>query len=190
MTPDEQLEIDQALEGLLKFEKRLTQYALDLLDTGDEDVLTPMVRDAIGRVTRIRDYIDYIAVEIADGEGGRGKAVALTILNVLLLDLEYFFRVAINDVPMEGALIEDAKKRAEHARSFIERKPASFYNEIVSDVFKEHVDASGPWRDRPSKLARKLKPEIDRRALAGGGTDLQIDTITRRLKALMAPTQH
>ena len=127
MTSDEQREIDQALEGLLKFEKRLTQYALDLLDTGDENVLTPMVRDAIGRVTRIKDYLDYIAVEIIDSEGGRGKAVALTIINVLLLDLEYFFRVAINSMPMEGDLIEDAKKRAEHARSFIERKPAIFY---------------------------------------------------------------
>ena len=190
MTIEEQNEIDEALEGLLAFEKRIVQYGADLLADGNNDLLSPAVLEAIGKLSRIKDYIDYLAMEIVDSNGGRGKALALTIMNVLLLDLEYFFRVAVDGLPAEAVVAEEGRRRAEHMRAFIERKPASFYDDIIARVFQDHVEAHGPWKDRPSRLARKLKPEIDRRAMIDGGKALEQDTITRRLKMLMTPTQH
>lgn len=190
MNDDKQSEIDKSLEGLHAFKKRLTQYAMDLLVSGDNDTLTPTLIIAIEKVKRIADYIDYISVEIVDGEGGRGKAVALAVLNVLLLDVEFFFRVAMDGLSDGSVFIEENKRRMEHIRSFIDRPKASFNDDIVASVFQEHVDVNGPWNGRASILAHKLKPEIDRRAVDGGGKPLKEDTITRRLKSLMAPTQH
>ncbi len=183
-------DVQEALERLAETRNRVLQLGIPEGARAEGFEFTDAQAAALIDAHNIGQCMEELLLQITHFLPEGEQLRAILNLQILTLTMEKLFRVDLAGNEIENDVRAHLNARLERARAAINRKPASFYDAVVEHVFKEHVEAHGPWADRESKLARKLKPEIDRRAVADGGKPLEVDTITRRLKDLIASTRH
>ncbi len=183
-------DLQKALDGLTETRNRVLQFGIPEGASTEGFDFTDSQASALNDAYNIGQCVEYLAFQIMHSVPEAEKPRAILNLEVLMLTMEKLFRIDLAGHEIENDVRAHLNARLERARSAINRKSAGFYDAVVEQVFKDHLEANGPWADRESRLARKLKPEIDRRAVADGGKALEVDTITRRLKDLIASTRH
>lgn len=183
-------EVKEALERLTEARNRILRLGIPEGAHDDGFNWTASQVAALDDVHNIAHCIEDLTYLMLSSLSEEHQSLAVTNLDVLMLSMEKLFRVDLFEGEASSELKSQISARLEYARSFRKSKPASFNDAVVEQVFRDHIEANGPWAGKPSTLATKLKPEIDRRALAGGGDSLKPDTITRRLKDLIASTRH